>query len=199
MYGFVGNDGANKLDKFGLDGYFKVTEETVEGSDPNVPDSVRYERSEQGFKVEYFKDESETCEYEKIKIVQVISSSGEINKAPKVDVGFPNLGPGYNEGSKYPETNSIITDAPGAGETDKEATYYIEDCAYCCLGEFPGERLLGCTRFNFDNKLRTVEPRQDNAKKMGLGEFEIPAYKPETRLFWAGWDKWKKTREPKAS
>jgi len=192
LYGFVGNDSVARWDKNGLAGYYTLTEDSVsDGVDPNAIDSMKVPRSANGYFCEYTKDESEPCEYKDIKIIQVLFATGQIKKAIRVDSAHPEKGPGYIEGGGYgfPETGTIF-DAPGDGDEDLKGTWFVEVCAYCHQGT-PKEKLLGCVRFNFDNKMRTVEPRQDNAKKDGINKYTVPAFTPETRLFMEGWKKWK--------
>ena len=190
LYGFVRNDTVNRLDIFGRAGTFTVKEDTIEdGANPiyksdliigMIPGTIK------GFTVEYKADPSETCE--KIKLVQVISFSGDEYQKPKLDSKRKGK-VGYVEGGGYPFGETGYFDAPGARNEGENITFYLEACAFCCYGT-PKMRVLGCVRFNFDNKTHAVIPRQDNATGEN-GSFEIPAYNTPTSHFTTGWPDWK--------
>ncbi len=105
----------------------------------------------------------------------------------------PNIGrwisrdPIAEAGGKGIKTLQII-DGPGANALTKNATWYVEICAYCCHNT-PQQRLLGCTRFNFDNRSRKVTPKQAIDEEYSTG-WKLPAYDTESNHFDAGWKDW---------
>ncbi len=184
LYGFVGNDGIDRWDSLGLTGHFLVAEVSDVGTNPNTGAEISFH----GYSAIYLQDKSETCR--DIKLIQVIGSSGEIGSKPHVDVKDSKIGvePGYVEaGGKGIKTLQII-DGPGANALTKNATWYVEICAYCCHNT-PQQRLLGCTRFNFDNRSRKVTPKQAIDEEYSTG-WKLPAYDTESNHFDAGWKDW---------
>jgi len=190
LYGFVGNDGVDRLDILGKSGYFEVKKTFVNGNGPVNFGALGHVEA-WGFEVTFTADPSETCTDDNIKLIQVVSYSGQQSSKAFVDVPGSkiNKDPKYVGGDPGPRN---YEDAPGGNDTSLDITYYFEVCAYCCWSS-PNERCLGCARFNFDNKSRNVTPRQDNAETIeGAGgkDYKIPAFLPPTRLFKAGWTKW---------
>ena len=192
LYGFVRNNGVDRWDLLGRVGIFHVFEDSVnDGHNPmmkGVP-MLDYMLDAKGFRVDYLPDQNETCVTENIKLIQVISYSGDESSKPKVDTLKFGTEPGYVEAGGYGDLGQArYFDAPGANKPEKNITFYIEVCAYCCHNT-PEEKLLGCARFNFDNKTRAIVPRQDNATGEN-GDYNIPAYTPPSSHFKAGWAGW---------
>jgi hypothetical protein len=166
-----------------------------------------------GFEVDYKPDDD--CSCDRIALVQVIGHSflgrnliAPNERAPEVDVGGNIDSPVYLDAAPLSGRGTgnawSYFDAPGQNNKTLDVTFYIEVCAVCvkceCLEEYRGERnviwanteILGCTRFDWDNKNTEFTVRQP-ASQISVdedGTAHVEAYKTPSQLYSSGEWRW---------
>ncbi len=165
-----------------------------------------------GFNVDYFPNPDVNCT--DLKLVQVISYAGDgANYGPELDNNNKDKkdSPGYLEsggaasttGEKYGYFDAPLSGGQPQGKYKRpkaDGTFYIEVCAVCTSewedfdddendNEKKCNKILGCMRFNFDNRTGDITPGTKNSTKDKSGGFTAPAFKKPTKHYSNG--RWK--------